>query len=160
MAKGKYHKWLTEEGLIRLEGWARMGLTNEQIAHNIGINKDTLYDWMNRFPDISDALKRGKEVVDFQVENALLKRALGGKYEETRIEIMPNGKKKAIQTTRDVPPDTGAAIFWLKNRMPDFWRDKPVSDVEDVFEDDGLIEALNASCSIKPDFDLVEQEGE
>lgn len=80
--KGKYHDWLTDEGLIKLEGWARDGLTNEQIAKNIGINPDTLYTWLNKFPELSESLKRGKEVVDRQVENALLKRALGYQFEE------------------------------------------------------------------------------
>ncbi|WP_343844514.1 helix-turn-helix domain-containing protein, partial [Faecalicatena contorta] len=77
MAKGKYQEWLTPEGLLKIEGWARDGLTDEQIATNIGISRDTLYRWKNEYSDISDTLKRGKEVVDRQVENALLKRALG-----------------------------------------------------------------------------------
>src|SRR5690554_4367555 len=86
--KGKYHDWLTEEGLTKLEGWARDGLTDEQIAHNIGIAVGTLYDWKNRFSEFSEALKKGKEVVDIQVENALLKRALGYEYEETKVMVM------------------------------------------------------------------------
>ena len=70
--KGKYEYWITPEGLLKIEGWARDGLVDEQIAENIGIRAGTLYDWKNRFPDISEALKKGKEVVDRQVENALI----------------------------------------------------------------------------------------
>ena len=77
MAKGKYEKWLTEEGLIRIEGWARDGLTKEQIAHNMGINAKTLYVWENTYDPICNALKKGKEVVDRMVENSLLSKALG-----------------------------------------------------------------------------------
>lgn len=77
MATGKFVEWLTPEGLIKIEGWARDGLTDEQIAYNMGIRRQTLYEWKKRFPVISDVLKRGKEVIDRQVENALLKRALG-----------------------------------------------------------------------------------
>lgn len=73
MAKGKYQKWLTKDGLTLLEAWARDGLTDEQIAHNIGVSTVTLYDWKNKYPNISNSLKRGKEVVDIEVENALLK---------------------------------------------------------------------------------------
>jgi len=82
MAKGKYHDWLTPEGLLKIEGWARDGLTDEQIAKNMGIARDTLIQWKKKFTDISDTLKRGKEVVDREVENALLKRALGYEYDE------------------------------------------------------------------------------
>ena len=77
MAKGKYEYWLTPEGLLKLEGWARDGLTDEQIAENAGINPATLYVWKKKYPEISENLKRGQEVVDRQVENALQKRALG-----------------------------------------------------------------------------------
>lgn len=85
---GKYQQWITEEGLIKIEGWARDGLTDEQIAHNIGIQRTTLYDWKKKHPDISDALKKGKEVIDRQVENALLKRALGFEYTERTAKIV------------------------------------------------------------------------
>lgn len=122
--KGKYHSWLTEEGLTKLEGWARDGLTDEQIAHNIGIAVGTLYDWKNRFPEFSEALKKGKEVVDIQVENALLKRALGYEYEETKVMVDADGKKRVERIKKQVQPDVTAQIFWLKNRRPDRWRDK------------------------------------
>ncbi|RBN39769.1 transposase [Priestia megaterium] len=130
MAKGKFEKWRTEEGLVLLEGWARGGLTDEQIAHNVGISRSTLNDWKKRYPDISDALKKGKEVVDLQVENALLKRALGYEYEEVTQESQWNEKtnKYELVITKLVKkrqaPDTTAQIFWLKNRRPDKWRDK------------------------------------
>ncbi|MEY8536809.1 transposase, partial [Blautia pseudococcoides] len=73
-----------------LEGWARDGLIDEQIAENMGIVPSTLYRWKNEHEEISEALKKGKEVVDRQVENALLKRALGYSYEEVTKEICEN----------------------------------------------------------------------
>ena len=88
MAKGKYQEWLTEEGLFKIEGWARDGLTDKQIAENIGISRSTLNKWKNDFSDISDTLKRGKEVVDRQVENALFKRALGYEYTERTAKLV------------------------------------------------------------------------
>ena len=127
MAKGKYQEWLKPDGITRLEAWARDGLTDEQLAAKIGITAATLYDWKNKYPEISEALKRGKEVVDIEVENALLKRALGYDYTEERVEVSKeNGKKsvKTTQTVKHVPPDVTAQIFWLKNRRPDRWRDK------------------------------------
>ena len=130
MANGKYQQWLEPEGLTLLEGWARDGLTDEQIAGNIGINTSTLYDWKNKFSKISEALKKGKEVVDIQVENALLKRALGYDFQETRVEKSDKDGTKIIQTLKHIPADTTAQIFWLKNRRPDTWRDKPAEGEE------------------------------
>lgn len=132
MAKGKYQRWLEPDGLLLLEGWARDGLTDEQLAEKMGINPATLYDWKNKHPEISEALKKGKEIVDIQVENALLKRALGYEYMEERVEISEKDGRKVIQTTKTVPPDTTAQIFWLKNRRPDKWRDKPEEQTEDA----------------------------
>lgn len=122
--RGKYHEWIIPEGLIKIEGWARDGLTNEQIAQNIGINPDTLYNWIKRFPEISESLKTGKEVVDRQVENALLKRALGYTYDEVTYEYGEEVKR----VTKEVSPDTTAQIFWLKNRKPEVWRDRKELD--------------------------------
>lgn len=125
MAKGKYADWLTSEGLLKLEGWARDGLIDEQIAQNIGIRAATLYEWKKRFPQFSEALKRGKEVVDRQVENALLKRALGYEYEEVKEKFEDGVLTERTVTKKEVVADTTAQIFWLKNRKPDTWRDKP-----------------------------------
>ena len=133
MAKGKYHEWLEPEGLLKIEGWARDGLIDEQIAYNIGITRETLSQWKNKYSDISDALKKGKEVVDRQVENALLKRALGYKYEEITTEY----GKETKRVTKQMAPDVTAQIFWLKNRKPDQWRDK--RDIEHSGEIGGVV---------------------
>lgn len=122
--KGKYHDWIVPEGLALIEGWARRGCTEEMICHNIGVSVASFSEWKKRFPELVKALKKGKEVVDIQVESALLRRALGYTIKETRVEIMPNGKRKGIEVTKDIPPDVTAQIFWLKNRRPDLWRDK------------------------------------
>lgn len=124
MATGKYQSWLEPEGLLLLEGWARDGLTDGQIAQNAGIGIRTLYEWKDKYPQISQALKKGKEVVDIQVENALLKRALGYDFQEERIETSTKDGTKVVQTIKHVPADVAAQIFWLKNRRPDRWRDK------------------------------------
>ena len=144
VAKGKYQRWLEPDGLLLLEGWAREGLTDEQIAHNIGITAKTLYVWKNEHSDICEALKKGKAIVDLQVENALLKRALGYEYMEERIEVSEKDGRKVIQTTKTVLPDTTAQIFWLKNRRPDKWRDKPLETTggADGFDDDPITKAL------------------
>jgi hypothetical protein len=145
--KGKYEEWLTVDGLTRLTGWARDGLTDDQIAANIGVSRGTLYAWYNRFADILNAVKKGKEPVDVQVENALLKRALGYDYEEitTETEEFANGNTRTHvrRVTKHVPGDTTAQIFWLKNRKPKQWREKAESTVNIDTEDlSPLVELL------------------
>ena len=146
MAKGKYHEWLSEDGLIKIQGWARDGLIDEQIAHNMGITTKTLYEWKNKYSEISEALKKGKEVIDRQVENALLKRALGYAYDETTYEDGVETKR----VKKEVAPDTTAQIFWLKNRKPAEWRAKIEQQQTVTIQDDGFLEALKGT--IKDDW--------
>lgn len=98
MAKTTYTDWEAEEKILLLQGWARNGLTNEQIASNMEVAVSTLWEWRKKSPKISSALKIGKDEADIQVENALYKAALEG--------------------------NTTAMIFWLKNRRSKEWRDK------------------------------------
>lgn len=141
MAKGKYQEWLTEEGLLQLESWARDGLTDKQIASNMGITEQTLNVWKKNYPSLFESLKRGKTVVDIQVENALLKRALGYSYDEVTKERVLDydpstgqvvGSHMEVTKTvrKEVQGDTTAQIFWLKNRRPEQWRDKRDVSVE------------------------------
>ena len=130
--KGKYQEWLTPDGLTLLEGLARDGLTDEQIALKIGISTSTFYQWQLNFPEFSEAIKKGKAPVDIKVENALLKRALGYTATETIEEVYQAGQgedKRVLSShirkiTKEIPPDVGAIVFWLKNRRPGRWRDK------------------------------------
>ena len=104
----KIKEWLEEDKLILLEGWARDGLSLEQIAKNIGINECTIYDWKKKEVKISEALKKGKEVVDFEVENALYKSAMEG--------------------------NVTAQIYWLKCRKKEKWGEKEVPNNNEVNE--------------------------
>lgn len=116
--RGKYTDWLTEEGLLKLEGWARDGLTDEQIAHNVGVSRSTLSEWKNKYQDISDALKRGKEVIDIMVENSLLKRALGYEYIE----------RKYVQVTMD-----DEEYFFLQNQVRNEYKlNNPEATLEEI----------------------------
>lgn len=138
MALGKINEWLEKDKLILLEGWARSGLTDEQIAKNIGIATSTFYEWKKKELEFSEALKKGKEVIDFEVENALLKRALGYEYEEETYENGILTKK----VKKQVAPDTTAQIFWLKNRKKEQWREKV-----EVVETDEDLQNINKNIS-------------
>lgn len=130
MAKGKYHEWLTEDGLLLLRKWARNGLTDLEIARNMSISKDTFYKWKARFSDFADALKKTKDMYDSEVEEALERSALGYYVWEEEWTNKWNPKTKQYELTLSkkkrvwVKPDTTAQIFWLKNRDKLHWRDK------------------------------------
>lgn len=147
MAIGKYQKWLESENLILIEAWARNGLTDEQIASNMGITAKTLYEWKKKFSEICESLKKGKEIVDIQVENALLKRALGYEYTEVKTKKELGVVTEVTTTKKFIPPDTTAQIFWLKNRKPEQWRDKREVENKIDFESDGFMEALKANAA-------------
>ncbi|OQO87190.1 transposase [Enterococcus casseliflavus] len=134
----KYTEWLTEEGLLKIEGWARDGLTDKQVAHNMNIAESTLHEWKKKYSVLSESLKRGKEVVDRQVENALLKRALGYEFKETTQELTEDGMRVTKVITKQQAPDTTAQIFWLKNRKPQEWRDKQETEISGHIRTDKL----------------------
>ena len=112
MAKSKWPdvQDKVQNGLV--EAWARDGLTDIQIAHNLGISKDTFYTYKKEHSDFADALKRGKEVVDIEVENALLKRALGYEVEEVTYE---DGKPVKC-VVKQIAPDVTAQKMCIRDR--------------------------------------------
>lgn len=135
-------KWPdVQEKLTLITGWARDGLSDKQICNNLGISEQTFYNYKKDHIEFFEAIKKGKEVIDYEVENALLKRALGYRYEEETKE-MDYAKNEfgeqlydasgnpilVLKTTKsvikEVPPDVGAMAFWLKNRKPATWREK------------------------------------
>lgn len=104
MAKGLYQKWLEDDNLVLLQGWKRNGLTDEQIAHNMGISVFTLNTWKRKYKQIRQALKVSREVANFVVENKLFQKAIDG--------------------------NTTAMIFWLKNNWRDKYNDSELSPEE------------------------------
>lgn len=137
----KFKDWLEGDGLLKLEGWARDGLTDEQISRNMGIAYSTFREWKKKYSAFSAVLKRTKDVVDREVENALFRRAMGYKYDEVTYERGEEVKR----VTKEVAPDTTAQIFWLKNRKPAEWRDKIEQQQTVTIQDDGFLEALKGT---------------
>lgn len=141
-APSKWDYWLTDDGLLLLNAWARDGKTKEQIAKGCGVSRGTLTKWAKMFPSIESALKRGKEPFDIEIENALHDSARGyfvtvkepiklkrvrqrageGRVEEEYVEY--------VDRQQYIPPQTAAQIFWLKNRKADVWREKRETEVK------------------------------
>lgn len=129
MAKAKYDDTFP----LRAQDYARRGMIDTQIAKKLGIALSTYYDYQKQHSEFSEAIKKGKQPVDVEVENALLKRAKGFEYEEVHVEYKPKGKedeeaKKKPTLIRKIKkfvvPDTAACAFWLKNRRPKLWKDR------------------------------------
>ena len=129
MAKGKYEDWVTPEGLMKIEAWAREGLSDKQIAHNIGIRPETLWAWQKQYPNLSNALKKGKEPADQIVENALFKSATGFSVKLRKpVKVRRRGGNEEVEYHEEemfIAPNVTAQIYWLKNRRRDRWKDKP-----------------------------------
>lgn len=149
--QAKYGPWLTADGLLCIEAWARDGLDMDRLALKCGVTRETFRRWIKMFPEIAKAVSKGKDPYDIEVENALHNRALGytielkKTFKVRRIDYDAEGRKvreyEELVVGIDemhVPADTTAEIFWLKNRKPDEWREKRESilnmnlDVEDL----------------------------
>lgn len=119
-------EWLEEDNLMLLECWARDGYTFQDIANRIGISISTLRAWRAQYPEIDEALKKGREIIDYKVENALLKSALGYKTKEVKV-ITTIRYDKVVETVKEVTdkeqaPNVSAIQCWLYNRLPNKWK--------------------------------------
>lgn len=134
-----YLYWLKEDKLILLEGWARRGLSDKDIIQLMGVTEAVYNRWYSKYEAIRAALDTGKEIVDFKVENALLKAALGYSTKEVRLlTVMRHGKVVEQQkevTEKEVQPQIGAIRMWLLNRQPDWWKNENKLSMDDLLED-------------------------
>lgn len=105
------------------EKLCKLGATDADIASFFEVDVRTIYNWKIDYEDFFQALKRGKEEADELVERSLFKRATGYSHDAVKI-LQHEGQPVVIPYVEHYPPDTTAAIFWLKNRRPDAWRDK------------------------------------
>lgn len=169
---GKYKEWLTYEKLTLITGWARDGLSDRQIAlDKMHIAYSTFREWKKKYPDFAFALSTGKEVADYDVENELyksahtqiikVKRAVKvKKVMKDKGKVLEEEKIEYVEEDHVIPANTVAQIFWLKNRRPDKWRDKPEFVTNEVYESDGLMEALDAAIDeeMTDDSWMIEEE--
>ena len=188
MAKGKYEKWLEKDNLTRLKSWARDGLTDEQIAQNIGINVSTLYTWKNKYSEINEALKKNKEIVDAEIEDNLIYTMSKHTVTTTQYKMVkkdklvldaerakfanlykikhPEATKKQItiavaekipvyeqipyvKTVTEVDPNISSMIFWLKNRLPDKYRDQTFKKLNEAQARKAIAEANISEKQLK-----------
>lgn len=132
--RNKFEFWLTEEGLTLLEGWARDGLTDQDIAQQCKVSRSTLSEWKRKYIEIDEALKSGKDIADYNVERSLYKKCVGhyAKIEQAfkckEVYYDENGNRceretiQVAEVDKFIAPDTMAIAIWLNNRRPDKWR--------------------------------------
>lgn len=111
--------------------YAENGATDREIAELFDVSERTLHRWKHTYPELAKALQVGKDVADQRVEQSLYRRATGYSFDACKFHVV-NGAVVETPYVEHVPPDTSAAIFWLKNRQG--WRDK--QDVEHTLSDD------------------------
>lgn len=138
--------WLTPEGLILLRAKSRDSLTKNELAKKLGVAPKTLSLWERKYPQIEEALRQGREITDVQVENAILKKALGFETTEIKKVVKADGAEETTTIHKSVPPDVSAASVWLKNRCPERWRDKP-QEADGLTKVDKILEEINAQAN-------------
>lgn len=120
--------WLTDDGLLLISCWVREGLNQNELCQKIGISRGQFIKWKKIYPEIAEAVKTSKEIVDYEVENALLKAALGYKKKSIKVTIgkkIVNGEIFEVlkeTTTEEVGPNVTACMAWLNNRKHDQWK--------------------------------------
>lgn len=110
-----------------------LGATDEDLAILFGVKKQTINNWKKRYPEQFFApIKEGKSEIDDQVEQALLSKALGGvKTKEKKLKVNPDGSQEKTVTEKESQPETMACIYWLNNRRPGKWRQRPDVDMDE-----------------------------
>lgn len=137
-------KLLSDNGLFLLKSWIQDGYTVDDVCDMLGITSSTFYKWKNEYPQIDEAMAAGKELIDYKVENALLKTALGYKTKEVKVTtIMRHGKVVETQEevlTKEQPPNVQAITMWLCNRNKKKWSTPNSRNLLDEVEEDSTIQ--------------------
>ena len=125
--------WTQPDKLKEISELAGFGYTDKGIAERMGISPRSFYRYRLQSPELDEAVRNGKEIVDYKVESALLKAALGGKTTELKITlVLENGKivrKVKERITREQQPNVLACQTWLFNRQKDKWKRNPDNEI-------------------------------
>lgn len=149
MAKGKYSRWITEDGRRLIKGWARDGLTDEEIAKKMDISASTFYEWQKKYSEISEAIKRGREPTNVILEDTAFERATQWrKVKEVTKEPRMDRKTGKIELVvvkeveKKIPPDSTLLIFLMKNRMKEKYGDRQQVELSGQIEANNPFEGL------------------
>lgn len=124
MPRVKVDDWLTKDALLKLKGWARDGLTDQEIFPLMGIKRTAFYKWCREHKEIANAIKEGREPLIVEVEDAFIKECFGYYVTETKTIEKDDGSIETQTMQKYVRPQAGSQIFFLKNRKPERWRER------------------------------------
>lgn len=123
-----YKEWLSEDKLTQIKSWKGEGISHEELAQRIGINRTTLYAWIHRCPEIAQAIEDGQQRTVQYIENALMKKINGYTLRDTKryktTDKDGNTVERIEVTEKEVGPDTTAIIYALKVKDPERWNEK------------------------------------
>lgn len=105
-----------------------LGATDKELAEFFSVSEQTLNKWKKDYPEFLESLKKGKNIADANVASRLYNRAIGYSCKATKFVTSEGRITDSKEYIEHYPPDTTAAIFWLKNRQPEKWRDKKEVD--------------------------------
>jgi len=113
-----------------------LGATDKELADFFDVVEDTINEWKKRYENFSVSIKRGKTIADSNVADKLYQRALGYSHPDVELKVLSDGQGQGsriekVDITKHYPPETAAAIFWLKNRQSSKWRDKKSSSIRE-----------------------------
>lgn len=128
----------------------KLGATDSQLAEFFSVSEQTINSWKKKHPKFLESLKEGKSIADNEVKKALYQRAIGYSHLEDKI-FNNGGEALIVETTKHYPPDTVACIFWLKNRDPENWREKPDADDSDTQQKPQTVKIIVEDARAKPD---------
>lgn len=130
----RIENWLRADKKKQIQEWLSHGISETQLAHNMGISRQTLWKWKADSEALANVIQEGKVVADTQVVNSLFNRTQGYYYTETteRPNIESGELEVVERKTKYLPPDMGAITFWLKNRMAEEWKDKVELEEDDT----------------------------
>lgn len=111
------------------EKLCKLGATDKEMADFFAVSEQTINAWKQAHPEFLESLKKGKMLADANVADRLFSRAMGYSHDAVKIAVSPSGEHHQVAFTEHYPPDTTAAIFWLKNRRPDQWREKQTTEL-------------------------------
>jgi len=122
----------------------KLGAIDKDLAEFFNVSETTINNWKNEFPEFLESLKDGKFLVDSRVERSLYERAIGYKAKDTKFATYEGEITDEKEYIKHYAPDVTACIFWLKNRRPEQWREKPEGDNENSEIADALKELARA----------------